>query len=241
METDLSPRPPKPELRRMLDEAVRGCAPPAFPREGIVRRAAAIRRRRRLAAVSVAALLLIPVAGKLALDQDDPSSHTVSSADSPTPLPSLSSESGDAPSPVRVVRPGERIDVGLGMWYLLKEREYCPKHPLDPEPTCVGPVDVEDPGGAVPMTLDWYPFPQGVVSVFVYTGKTPATRITMTQHGRTTVLPIVRLPGRPSFVSSYAISAPVSEDERKRLVRPSNGPLFRVYGADGTELAEMRQ
>jgi hypothetical protein len=102
-------------------------------------------------------------------------------------------------------------------------------------------VDVDDPGGAVPMTLDWYPFPQGVVSVFVYTGKTPATRITMTQRGRTTLLPIVRLPGRPSFVSSYAISAPVSEAERKRLVRPTEGPVFRVYGADGEELAEMRQ
>lgn len=239
MKTDLPPEPPKPDLRRMLDEAVAECVPPAFPGEGIVRRAAAIRRRRRLAAVSVAALLLIPVAGKLALGQDAPSSHTVSIARSPIPFSSVSAETGDAPSPVRVVRPGERIDVGLGMWYLLKEREYCPKHPLDPRPTCVGPLDVAQPG--VPMTLDWYPFPQGVVSVFAYTGKTPATRITMTQHGRTTLLPIVRLPGRPSFVSSYAISAPVSDDERKRLVRPTQGPVFRVYGADGAELAEMRQ
>lgn len=239
MKPDLSPQPPKPDLRRLLDAAVTDCVPPAFPREGIVRRAAAIRRRRRLAAVSVATLLLIPVAGKLALDQGAPSSHTVSSADSPTPVSSVSPETGDAPSPVRVVRPGERIDVGLGMWYLLKEREYCPKHPLDPEPSCVGPLDVDQPG--VPMALDWYPFPQGVVSVFAYTGKTPATRITMTQHGRTTLLPIVRLPGRPSFVSSYAISTPVSEKERKRLIRPVDGPVFRVYAADGEELAEMRQ
>ncbi|MFF5494097.1 hypothetical protein [Streptomyces aquilus] len=239
MKTDLPPQPSEPGLRRMLDEAVMDCTPPAFPREGIVRRAAAIRRRRRLAAASVAALLLIPVAGKLALDQDASSSRTVSGADSPTTLSSASSETGDAPSPVRVVRPGERIDVGLGMWYLLKKREYCPKHPLDPKPSCVGPLDVDQPG--VPMALSWYPFPQGVVSVFVYTGKTPATRITMTQHGRTTLLPLVRLPGRPSFVSSYAISAPVGDDERKRLVRPTQGPVFRVYGADGAELAEMRQ
>lgn len=242
MKTELSPQPPQPshpDIRRALDEAVADCAPPAFPREGIVRRAAAIRRRRRLVTASVAALLLIPVAGKVALDQDAAPSHAVGSAEAPTPLSSASSETGDAPSPVRVVRPGERIDAGLGMWYLLKEREYCPKHPLDPEPSCVGPLDVDQKG--VPMALDWYPFPQGVVSVFAYTGKTPATRITMTQHGRTTLLPIVRLPGRPSFVSSYAISAPVGEKERRRLIQPVDGPVFRVYGADGEELAEMRQ
>ncbi|PWI12695.1 hypothetical protein DI272_43700 [Streptomyces sp. Act143] len=241
MKADTSPQSPGPALRLLLEEAVRDCAPPAFPQERIVRRAAAVRRRRRLATVCVAALLMTPVAGELAFDQDSPSSHAVSGADRPTLRLSAEPGTADAPSPVRVVRPWERIDVGFGVWYFLKEREFCAKHPIEKKPGCVGPLDVEQPG-AEPATLNWYPFPQGVVTVFAYTGKTPAERITMTQHGRTTVLPIVRLAGRPSYVSSYAVSAPAGDKDRAgRVVRPPDGPVFRVYGADGEELAEMEE
>ncbi|NUS25716.1 MAG: hypothetical protein HOV92_16050 [Streptomyces sp.] len=241
MQADLSPQPPGPELWRTLDEAARGCAPTPFPRERVVRRAATIRRRRRLMTVALAALLLTPAAGKLALDQEPTSSHAVAGTDrQQSPRPSASSGTADLRSPVRVVRPGVRIDVGLGVWYLLKQREFCPKHPIDKKPSCVGPLDRQQPGD-IPMTLNWYPFPKGVVTVLAYTGKTPAARITMTDHGRTTVLPIVRLSGDPAYVSSYAISSPVegSYENSPEGSKSLNLPVFRAYGADGEELAEI--
>lgn len=241
MQADLSPQPPRPELWRALDEAARGCAPTAFPKDRVVRRAAAIRRRRRLATFSLAALLLTPAAGKLALDQEPASSHAVTGADRQrSSRPSASPGTADVRSPVRVVRPGERIDVGLGVWYLLKQREFCPKHPIEKRPSCVGPLDQEQPG-TEPMTLNWYPFPKGVVTVLAYTGKTPAARITMTDDGRTTVLPIVRLSGEPAYVSSHAVSSPVegSYENSAEGSKSLGLPVFRVYGADGEELAEI--
>jgi len=234
MKNDMSSQPSAPELWQMLDEAAQDCAAPVFPRERIVRRARTIRRRRRMATAVVAVVLLTPLAGKLAFSPEPDASHTVSSADPPTARPSASPSK--VASHVRVVRPGERIDVGLGVWYLLKQREFCTANPLDKDPICVGPLDVNQPG-AIPMTLNRYSRPQGVVHVLAYTGTAPAARITMTEDGRTTELPIVRLAGHPAYVTTYAISAPADATDSQSIMMA--GLVFRVYGADGKELARM--
>ncbi|WP_329331596.1 hypothetical protein OG866_02360 [Streptomyces sp. NBC_00663] len=235
MSTDISPQPPSPELWQVLDEAARGCAPTVFPRDRVVRRARLIKRRRRLVTGTLAIALLTPPAISLALPREATHSPAVTSTRAPTPGPSVSRDPADDRSPVRVVRPGERIEAGLGVWYMLKKREYCDANPADEEPICVGYLDVNQPG-AVPMTFNTHPLEKGMVYVFAYTGKTPAARITMTEDGRTTVLPIVRLAGRPAYVSSYAVGAPQPADASQGLLGDAQ---FRVYGADGKELARM--
>jgi hypothetical protein len=76
-----------------------------------------------------------------------------------------------------------------------------------------------------------------VVYVFAYTGHAPAARNTMTEKGRTTELPIVRLAGRPAYVSSYAVAAPRPAGAHDGLF--GDDVVFRVYGDDGKELAEV--
>ncbi|MFC8516468.1 hypothetical protein [Streptomyces sp. NPDC057257] len=231
MSTDLSPQPPSPELWRTLDEAARDCAPTVFPHDRIVHRAKLIRRRRRLLTGTLAVALLTPLAGNLVLSHGPADSHTVTG----TRPPISHTPSHDDRSPVRVVRPGERIEAGLGVWYMLKKREYCDADPADTKPICVGPLDVNQPG-AVPMTANVHPRPQGTVYVLAYTGHTPATRITMTENGRTTDLPIVRLTGRPAYVSTHAVGEPRPSDDSRGFLGDA---VFIVYGADGKELARM--
>jgi hypothetical protein len=234
MNTDLSPQPPVPELWQALDEATRECAGTAFPRERIVQRGETLTRRRRLAVVTLSALLLVPLGIGLASLPASSGSDAVT-GDAPrtteAPQPHQSTSSGPG---VRVVRPGERIEAGLGVWYMLKPREMCDARAGDEKPDCVGPLDVEQPD-AVPITQDWYPLERGVVHILAYTGKKPAARITMTESGRTTDLPIVRLAGRPAYVTAYAVSAP--QHGSTGAVQLTGGPTFRVLDAAGTELA----
>ncbi|PWI12636.1 hypothetical protein DI272_43740 [Streptomyces sp. Act143] len=233
---DMSPWPPDPELRQALDEAAQDCATAAFPRDRILRRARRIKRRRRLVTGTLAVALLTPIAFELGLPTGHTNAHTVTgSPRPPAARPSASPSPTDGRSPVRVVRPGERIEAGLGVWYLLREREYCDAGPDEKDPICVGDLDVNQPG-TIPMTFNVSPRPQGVVYIFAYTGRT-AARITMTEKGRTTVLPIVRLAGRPAYVSSYAVAAPRPAGASKDLF--GGGVLFRVYDDDGKELARV--
>ncbi|MGW3285260.1 hypothetical protein ACWDR3_11530 [Streptomyces sp. NPDC001002] len=239
MKTDMSPQPPVPELWQALDEAAREFVPPSFPHDRIVQRSKVIKRRRSLAAAALGAALLVPVGiGVVALSEPD-ASHTVTS---PRPIPSHSPSphrTANRDSEVRIVRPGERIQAGLGVWYLLKPTEMCDGQAGDEKPICVGVLDTYRTG-AVPMTQNWTPLAKGVVHVLAYNGRIPATRITMTEDGLTTVLPIVRLAGRPAYVSTYAVSSPEDPVERTRSPRKAGGgPVFRVYDADGEELARM--
>lgn len=241
MSTDITPQPPATEIWQVLDEATRNCASTVFPRDRIVRRAKLIKRRRKLVTCTLAVAFLTPLAGTLMLPSGPTDSHTVTLTSTPPPTasPSVSHKPPPSRSPVRVVQPGERIEAGLGVWYTLKEREYCAAAPGEEEPTCVGPLDVDQPG-AIPLTLSLHHRPQGDVYVLAYTGQTPAARITMTEKGRPadlpTDLPIVRLPGRPAYVSTYAVGAPRPAGASKSLL---GGSLFRVYGVDGKELARM--
>lgn len=235
MKSDITPQPPVPELWQVLDDATRECAPTVFPVERIVHRARTIRRRRRLATAVVAVALLTPLAGSLAFQPHRTASPAVSAATSSPARPSASQESAPDRSPVRVVRVGERIEAGLGVWYELKKREFCTANPSDEDAVCVGPVDVEQPG-AVPMTANQHFRKEGTVNILVYTGKTSAARITVTEDGRTTELPIVRLAGRPAYVSTYAVTAPRSGNDPRGML---HGVLFRVYDSHGKELARM--
>ncbi|MFI1720780.1 hypothetical protein [Streptomyces sp. NPDC020489] len=235
MKSDITPQPPVPELWQVLDDATRECAPTVFPGERIVRRARTMRRRRRLATAVVAVALLVPLAGSLAFQPHRTAPPAVSAATSSAPRPFASPESAQDRSPVRVVRVGERIEAGLGVWYELKKREFCTASPEEAEAGCVGPVDVVQPG-TVPMTANQYFRKEGTVSILVYTGKTPAARITVTENGRTAELPIVRLAGRPAYVSTYAVTAPTSGDDPRGMF---HGVLFRVYDAHGKELAKL--
>jgi len=239
MTTDMSPRPPVPELWQALDEAAHGCTPTTFPIDRIMRRSEAIKRRRRWAAVSLSAVLLVPVGVEVVSLSAPAASHTVTGTDPSPASPPARHEKPNSDSKVRIVRQGERIEAGLGVWYLLKPTEVCDAQDGDEQPVCVGDLSVNQPG-TVPVTQNWYPLPQGVVHILAYTGKVPAARITMTEDGRTTVLPIVRLAGRPAYVSTYAVSAPEDPVERTRSPRRvDGGPVFRVYDADGKELARM--
>jgi hypothetical protein len=234
MKTDLSPQPPVPKLWQAMDEATRQCAGTTFPLERIVHRGEALKRRRRLTVVTVAALLLLPLGiGLASLPTSSRSDAVIGdvprTAEASQPHESASSDPG-----VRVVRPGERIEAGLGVWYMLKPREMCDARARDEKPVCVGPLDEQQPG-TVPITQDWYPLERGVVHILAYTGKKPAARITMTEDGRTTDLPIVRLAGRPGYVTAYAVSAPQHGSAESGVL--TGGPTFRVLGADGTELA----
>ncbi|MDH6219731.1 hypothetical protein [Streptomyces pseudovenezuelae] len=238
MTTDMSPRPPVPELWQALDEAAHGCTPTTFPIERIMRRSEAIKRRRRWAAVGLSAALLVPVGVEVVSLSAPAASHTVTGADPQPASPSAGRETPRSDSEVRIVRQGQRVQAGLGVWYLLKPTEVCDAQSGDEQPICVGDLDVNQPG-TVPVTENSYPLPQGVVHILAYTGKVPAARITMTEDGRTTVLPIVRLAGRPAYVSTYAVSAPEDPGQRTQSPRKLDGPVFRVYGADGKELASV--
>ncbi|MBO4253653.1 hypothetical protein [Streptomyces griseorubiginosus] len=234
MKTDLSPQPPVPELWRALDDAARESAGTAFPRERIVQRGETFRRRRRLTMVTLSALLLVPLGIGLASLPAASGSDAVTGDAPRRTEASQPYESASSGPGVRVVRPRERIEAGLGVWYMLKPREMCDARAGAEQPVCVGPLDVQQPG-TVPITQDWYPLERGVVHILAYTGKEPAARITMTEGGRTTDLPIVRLAGRPAYVTAYAVSAPRHGGAEGGLL--TGGPTFRVLGADGTELA----
>ncbi|MGH1551352.1 hypothetical protein ACRAWF_01520 [Streptomyces sp. L7] len=108
---------------------------------------------------------------------------------------------------MRIVSPGEKVQAGLGVWCLLKPREFCDATPGHAKPVCVGYLDVNQPG-AVPMTMNMHPLARGTVYILAHTGKTPAARITMTLKGRMAELPIVRLDGRPAYMSTYAVGPP---------------------------------
>ncbi|MFJ3895783.1 MULTISPECIES: hypothetical protein [unclassified Streptomyces] len=238
MTTDISPEPPVPELWQALDEAARSCAPPTFSYERIMRRSRTIRRRRRWAAASLGAALLVPAGIEIAAHSGPTASHSVTSTD-PRPTHSPTRHASPSPGPeVRIVRPGEKIQAGLGVWYLLKPREYCDATTTHGKPVCVGYLDVDQPG-AVPMTMSVHPLAEGTVYILAYTGETPAARITMTIKGRTSELPIVRLAGRPAYVSTYAVGPARDITREQKTGLTSNRPVFRAYGGDGKEVAEM--
>ncbi|MGW3108720.1 hypothetical protein [Streptomyces sp. NPDC001100] len=238
MTTDMSPQPPVPELWQALDDAAHGCTPPSFPHERIMRQSRTIARRRRWAAATLGAALLVPMGIEIAALSEPTASHSVTSTD---PTPAHSPTRPASPSPrtqVRIVSPGEKVQAGLGVWYLLKPREFCDAAPGHTKPVCVGYLDVNQPG-AVPMTMNVHPLAQGTVYILAYTGKTPAARITMALKGRMTELPIVRLDGRPAYVSTYAVGPPENIPQEQRSGQRANRPVFRAYGADGKVLAEM--
>jgi hypothetical protein len=240
MTTDMSPQPPVPELWQALDEAARDFVPPSFPHDRIIHRSKVIKRRRRLAAATLSAALLVPVGIEVVALAEPDASHSVTS---PRPTASRSPSPHDTAnrdSEVRIVRPGERIQAGLGVWYLLQPTKLCDGQTGDKKPICVSDLDIEDPR-ALPVTENAFPLPKGVVHILAYTGKAPAARITMTEDGRTTTLPIVRLAGRPVYVSTYAVSAPRDVGEfTTSPTKPADRPLFRVYGADGKVLVSVR-
>ncbi|MFF7446600.1 MULTISPECIES: hypothetical protein [unclassified Streptomyces] len=228
MRTEAAPQQPPPELWLVLEEAARDCAPTVFPRDRIRRRATLVKRRRRLLTGTLAVALLAPLTGRLVLPSGPDHSHTGTQ-----PPTSASPESAHGRSPVRVVRPGERVEAGLGVWYTLEERAYCDANPDEQKPTCERELDVEQ-SAAAPMTFHAHRRSRGVVYVLAYTGRTPAARITKTEHDRTTDLPIVRLAGRPAYVSTHAVGAPRPDDTDEN---PLGDCVFRVYDADGKELA----
>ncbi|MBK6018702.1 hypothetical protein JHN45_47535, partial [Streptomyces sp. MBT53] len=50
---------------------------------------------------------------------------------------------------------------------------------------------------------------------------------------------IVRLGGRPAYVSTYAVGPPRDISQERKSRKPADRPVFRAYGTNGEVLAEM--
>lgn len=135
-----------------------------------------------------------------------------------------------APTPVRVVRPGQLVAAGHGEYLELTGTQRC-YGPLDAF-SCKSVVDGNQPAGTVSIQIEGDA--DGTFYTPLYIGDGRAARMTVTDGGTTYDVQVVTLAGHPGYSTGYVWGAPLSGP-------PVGGdvPQVTVYDAAGTVLASL--
>ena len=231
-------------LREAFADVAHEVTPPPVPLEAIEQEGRTRRRRRRAAALSTGCgLLLLPLVAVLALRPDGPSSSVrpmappnPSASASPTPTRIAAPVGGQ----VRLVEPGEAVDVGQGtrIW-LTKEGKHVdePKFSDITEFQSVvdGNIDRTRPGALV-QEASWgsdYSFLSGLY----YGGRTPAVGVRIELYdGRKLDGTVLRLTGNQDWGAWYVLTSlgkGVSHSEHMRGITRK----VTLYDKDGGVVA----
>ncbi|MFJ9826587.1 hypothetical protein ACIRSU_19765 [Streptomyces sp. NPDC101160] len=213
------------ELRDLFAHAVRDVTPGPVPLAAVRRRGRALRRRR---TVTVAALAVLAVSGvttvtALFLPGPDRPVERRAAAASPSPAPVRATPSA---TPVRVVRPGERVAAGRG-WtvWLTSEGKFWkgPDGIENSRSVTDGNLDTARPG----ISYQSEGNASGAFHSGLYYGTRDAGRVELRgPDGRTTTAALLELPGRPGWGVWYVHSA-------------VTGPTVVLYDRKGARLADL--
>ncbi|MFB7590317.1 hypothetical protein [Streptomyces sp. NPDC056169] len=133
-----------------------------------------------------------------------------------------------APSPVRTVRPGERVDAGQGwtVWLTRQGKYWSGPDGFENFRSVVdGNIDRTQPG----VSHQSEGGPDGVFHSGLYYGTRAAGRVELTDaDGRKTVATLVALPGRSDWGVWYVHTGP-----------SKSGPAVALYDRSGKLLADL--
>ncbi|OKK05806.1 hypothetical protein AMK26_06700 [Streptomyces sp. CB03234] len=192
-------------LREVFADAAHGITPGPVPLTAVERAGRARRRRRTAGLTACCGLLVASLAVTahrfVAPEQHRPVVTPASPTASPPPAPR---RQRPAPTPPKVVAPGERVKAAPGVELWLTEEG---KHWSTPDggenfrSVTDGNLDTTRPGISHQSESDGRrTFHSGV-----YYGTKDAARVTLTdQTGRTTTATMVELPGKPGWGAWYA-------------------------------------
>ncbi|MGW4158899.1 hypothetical protein [Streptomyces sp. NPDC004788] len=215
------------ELRDLFAHAVRDITPGPVPLAAVRRRGRALRRRR---TVTVAALTVLAVSGvttvtALSLPGPDRPVERRAAAASSAPAPAPVASTPPA-TPVRVVRPGERVAAGRG-WtvWLTSEGKFWkgPDGVENSRSVADGNLDTAHPG----ISHQSEGNASGAFHSGLYYGTRDAGRVELRgPDGRTTTAALLELPGRPGWGVWYVHSAVTD-------------PTVVLYDRKGARLADL--
>ncbi len=158
---------------------------------------------------------------------------TLTAAAALTPVTAHAADHTTAPAAgsVQVVKSGQLVDAGHGVYLKLTHSQKCVG---DPELwNCKSVVDGNQPKGTVGLQT------QGDATGSLYTplyiGDGRAARMTVTTDGVTYDVQVVTLAGHPGYATGYVWGAAQSEPPTD----PSDIPDVTVYDASGTVLAQL--
>ncbi|WP_370082573.1 hypothetical protein [Streptacidiphilus sp. MAP12-16] len=195
-------------------------------------------------AVVTAAALTVPVAAYAALDSGGsvrPARTTaaVAAVVAARPTAAVASPRAAVPSrrsapPVLVVKPGQRVNLGHGLWTELTATGVCDGDQHGPYGACKSVTD----GNQAPdsVSLQTYGDRTGTLYRPLYIGSGKPVRMTVKAGRRTYELRVVTLAGRPGYAIGYGWGAP---DPAKPGKPPFGDVVVTVYGASGTVLARL--
>ncbi|MFI1397714.1 hypothetical protein [Streptomyces sp. NPDC020681] len=222
-------------LREVFADTVRDITPSPLPLTSIAR-AARTRRRRQAAGLAVCgALLLLAPFAATTFDFTSSServvvppaaTHTPTLRPSPPPPPSA--------SPLRVVKPGQRVQTGPGaeLW-LTKDGKYwsTPEQPDQFRSVVDGNLDTSDPG----ISMQSESQNGRHVMTGVYYGTRDVGRVEITTATGPLVATVVTLTGRPGWGAWYATAQSPDPNDEKFL------RMITLYDRSGKKLADLPQ
>lgn len=215
-------------MRRALQLAAGTCEPNTWSAREVLGRAERYRRNRRIAIVLPMACAVVSVAAVMGGDalglggSRPPVNHyTVSLPVLPATMPL---PRGDWPS-VRVVKPGQVLDLGGGRRMRLTRTERCFGTPSELSFNCKSVVDGNQPAGTVGVQAS------GTFYSPLYIGDGPVARMTLTSGGVTYQVHVVTLAGHPGYATGYVWGAPTTGFPVT--------PVVKVYDAAGKVLAHL--
>ena len=226
-------------VRDALRRAAAGVRPSPWPAGAVLDRAARRRRARRLARTVPAVAAVLVCAGVAAVVRRDgpagelPAGTTTGPKHSVTASVTASATPAAEPA-IRVVAPGQAIDVHAGQRMKLERDRRCVSDGTGSWvcDSVVGPnqatdtVSSRDNGGTS----------TGVVIEPLYIGDITPARMTVTLSGTTFPVRIVTLPGHPGYAAGYTVVPPRLAP---RLLPHVGHEVIKVYDARGTILASM--
>ncbi|MFJ7958429.1 hypothetical protein ACIQ62_19280 [Streptomyces sp. NPDC096319] len=189
------------DVRAAFARVALDVTPGPLPLEA-VRRAGRARRRRRTAGLSALSVLgtAAAVAAVVALVPVRPSPPAPARVAAPSPVVRPT----QAPTPVRTVRPGERVDAGKGfrVWLTADGKHWAGPDGLENfRSVSDGNLDGSRPG----VSHQSEGGPEGAFHSGLYYGTRAAGRVELTAPGGRRVLAtLVELPGRPGWGVWYA-------------------------------------
>lgn len=231
---------PDADLRAAFAAVARGITPGPVPLAEVRRRGLALRRRR---VVVLAALAVLSVSGGAAVaGLALPAGPEATAAPPATPHPSSTltvappaapaAPAAPAPPPVRVVRPGERVDSGHGwtVWLTAEGKHWSgPEGYTNDRSVTDGNVAVSEPGVSYQKEGNR----EGAFQSGLYYGTRSVGRVELRDaEGRTVLADLLELPGRPGWGVWYTYTSRSGRDL---------GDLVDVllYDGAGRRLAEL--
>ncbi|MFI8963569.1 hypothetical protein ACIGO8_15820 [Streptomyces sp. NPDC053493] len=229
-------------LRAALARAAHDVTPGPVPLAAVRRRGRAHRRRRAVTFATLAVLSVSGAATVVALSL--PGSRGAAGPAAPPALSRTAVAAPSRPAPpvappvtaVRVVQPGQRLDVGRGwkVWLTGEGKHWAgPDGYENSRSVTDGNVETSEPGVTYQSEGDQ----KGTFHSGLYYGTRAAGRVELRYaDGRTVPAALLELPGRPGWGVWY-VYTPASPGDR--VEGPDPTPSVALYDRSGTRLSQL--